>query len=139
MPRQVVGLEEPMQIELTLRGGHRAERQPWLAWLRQRLQQALRRFRHHVVRVWVSLDDVNGPRGGRDKRCALHVATRDGHRWQVSEQTESWHTAFAQALGRAAELLRRRHAFDLRVARGQLCRRQSMSCNAGDSNAQLLH
>jgi ribosome-associated translation inhibitor RaiA len=95
-----------MDIELRVRGGRRAD---WLPLLRARLMLALRRFGSWLSRVRVNLDDVNGPRGGQDKRCTLLLATRDGRQLRIAEQTDDWKTAFASALDRAAQQLRKLH------------------------------
>ncbi|MCB1956010.1 MAG: ribosome-associated translation inhibitor RaiA [Rhodocyclaceae bacterium] len=39
----------------------------------QRVRFALTRYRDHVRRIEVRLSDENGPRGGVDKRCRLHL------------------------------------------------------------------
>jgi hypothetical protein len=43
------------------------------ARLLRRLDFALGRLGKHVTRVWVHLADMNGPRGGIDKRCRILV------------------------------------------------------------------
>jgi hypothetical protein len=40
----------------------------------RRLRYALGRFRMRLRSVILRLDDVNGPRGGNDKRCQIVVA-----------------------------------------------------------------
>lgn len=42
--------------------------------LERRLQFALNRFADRIAGVTVRISDVNGPRGGIDKRCAIVVA-----------------------------------------------------------------
>jgi len=43
-----------------------------------RLEAALRRFSGRVRRVSLNLSDVNGPRGGEDKRCRVDVQLEHG-------------------------------------------------------------
>lgn len=44
------------------------------AHVHRRLQTALGRFSDKLSRVVVRLTDINGPRGGVDKRCVVTVA-----------------------------------------------------------------
>ncbi len=53
----------------------------------------------HVV---VRMVDVNGPRGGRDKRCWLATGSM-----VVSSTAGDWRTALDDALARAVRTLRR--------------------------------
>lgn len=48
-------------------GGH------WQQHMMNTLRQALRSLRGRVARMMVRLDDVDGPAGGVDKRCSIHV------------------------------------------------------------------
>lgn len=50
------------------------QRSPALAeYATRRIHQHLRRFRWHVEAVVLRISDLNGPRGGRDKRLQLTV------------------------------------------------------------------
>lgn len=42
-------------------------------YTKQRLQFALSRNDQHITRVQVRLADINGPRGGVDKRCQIDL------------------------------------------------------------------
>ena len=39
---------------------------------------SLGRLEEHIRRVQLSIEDVNGPRGGRDLRCVLRIGLRHG-------------------------------------------------------------
>lgn len=52
--------------QLNLHPGHRAQ-------IVRRVRSTLARLSAHVRRVAVHLSDINGPRGGLDKRCRLLV------------------------------------------------------------------
>lgn len=72
-----------------------------------RLQFVLRRVRWLVPRATVRLSDVNGPRGGVDKRCLVELET-DGHgKVVIQAAARDWRTAIDNALGRAARALMR--------------------------------
>jgi len=47
-------------------------------YVAKRLNFALDRHTEHVRRVDVMLEDVNGPRGGIDKSCRIHVTLSTG-------------------------------------------------------------
>lgn len=72
-----------------------------------RLKAALQRLSPRVPRVTVQLSDVNGPRGGVDKRCQLTLHTAGAGTVIVSAVAPRWRTAFDEALGRALHLLAR--------------------------------
>ena len=67
----------------------------------QRLAVALGWARHHMRKLAVSLSDINGPRGGVDKRCKIQVQL-DGGRDIIIEDTEAdLYAAIDRAAGRA--------------------------------------
>lgn len=87
-------------------------RDPQAAPLRQlALERAcfvMRRLTWLVPRTRVRLSDINGPRGGVDKRCRVEVATRSGGVVVVvTAVARDWRSAIDQALGRAARSLLR--------------------------------
>jgi hypothetical protein len=70
-----------------------------------RVRFALRRLSWLVPRVRVRLSDVNGPRGGVDKRCRIEV---DGAApVHVTALARDWRGAIDQAVARAARALLR--------------------------------
>lgn len=73
----------------------------------RRLRFVLRRLVSHVPRAEVQLSDVNGPRGGVDKRCQLELKTDGSGTVVVSAVAHDWRTALNDALARAARLLMR--------------------------------
>jgi len=69
-----------------------------------RLDQALHRFSDEVARVHITLENVNGPRGGRDKRCVVTTTlSHSGHPIVSSAR----HTKLDAAVGLAARRLNR--------------------------------
>ncbi|MEZ5739541.1 MAG: ribosome-associated translation inhibitor RaiA [Burkholderiaceae bacterium] len=94
-----------MQIEIQARDF------PLTAALRdhveKRLRFALSRFSDRVQRVAVRLSDVNGPRGGQDKNCHLHVRLRGLPDIVVRNTESDLYVAVDRASGRAGRALRR--------------------------------
>ncbi len=80
----------------------------------RRLEFALDRAHHDINSVTVRLSDINGPRGGFDKRCQIQIPLPH-HRGVVIEETDSdLYVAIDRATSRAGntlgrQLSRRRH------------------------------
>lgn len=67
----------------------------------QRVRFALKRLAHFVPRARVQLSDVNGPRGGIDKRCQIEIQTEGAGTVVTSVTAREWHSALNSALTRA--------------------------------------
>ena len=65
------------------------------------LKTALDKFGDHVERVAVRMDDVNGPRGGLDKRCGVTISLARHRQVYVEETSDDAYTALARAIQRA--------------------------------------
>jgi ribosomal subunit interface protein len=73
-----------------------------------RLGFAFSRSSSRVRRIHITLSDLNGPRGGIDKRCLIDVHL-DGLAAVVVEDVQSdMYTAIDRAAGRAARTVMRR-------------------------------
>lgn len=73
----------------------------------RRVRFVLRRTGWRVPRAEVQLSDVNGPRGGPDKRCQVALRTDGRGTVVVSSVAGDWRTALDHALARAARYLAR--------------------------------
>ncbi|URI08520.1 HPF/RaiA family ribosome-associated protein [Aquincola tertiaricarbonis] len=108
-------------------------RDPQAAGLRllaeQRLRFALRRLKTRVPRAEVELSDVNGPRGGVDKRCQLALRTDGVGPVVVSSVAADWRSALDRALARATRFLLRE------ARRAQDMRRQRRRARAAEASA----
>ncbi len=71
----------------------------------QRIRFALRRLAWRVPHAEVQLSDLNGPRGGLDKRCQIALRTDGAGTVVVTSVARHWRTALDQALARAARFL----------------------------------
>jgi len=87
-------------------------REPAAAPLRdlaeRRLRFVMRRLSALVQRARLRLSDVNGPRGGLDKRCQLELATDGSGTVVVSAVARDWRSALDAVLARASRTLARR-------------------------------
>ncbi|WP_219909735.1 HPF/RaiA family ribosome-associated protein [Pseudoduganella armeniaca] len=84
------------------------------AYVKRRLQFALGWALTRRLVVWLS--DINGPRGGRDKRCKIQVSLANGRKSVLIEDTEEdLYAAIDRAAARAdhavARQLARRRRF----------------------------
>lgn len=84
------------------------------AFIQRRLRFALGRFQERVQRVTVRLADINGPRGGVDKRCQMLLRVAGLPDIVVADTEMDVHAAIARACDRASRTLGRY----LRRARG---------------------
>lgn len=79
----------------------------------QLLMQALERFCSRVAVVRVSLEDVNGPRGGVDKQCRCVVQLDCGGRVIVQDRDRSLGSLMVRVANRVAHSVSRQK--DLRL------------------------
>lgn len=93
------------------------------AQILERIEGAIGRTSETVLRVHVGISDENGPRGGVDKRCKIHVHGRHGD-VIVEDRGESLESAIYQAALRLKRSLRktleRKQAPRLSTIRGAL-------------------
>lgn len=74
----------------------------------RRLLFALGRYRDAVTRVEIRLIDVNGPRGGIDKRCTIFVALRRAGEIVLDERDTDLRAVVDRAADRAGRAVSRR-------------------------------
>ncbi|MBI5258207.1 MAG: HPF/RaiA family ribosome-associated protein [Burkholderiales bacterium] len=88
----------------------------------RRVRFVLRRLGGRVPRAEVKMADVNGPRGGIDKRCQVELRTAGAGAVVVTAVANDWRSALDNALARAARLLMRlwRRGSDSRRMRQRL-------------------
>jgi hypothetical protein len=73
----------------------------------RRVRFVMRRMVWLIPRAKVRLTDVNGPRGGVDKRCQIELKTDHVGIVSISSRARDWRSAFEAALARAAQALLR--------------------------------
>ena len=69
----------------------------------QRVRFVLRRLSWLVPQASIVLSDVNGPRGGVDKRCQVEFTTQGSGRIVSTAMAADWRAALEGALARAAQ------------------------------------
>jgi len=73
----------------------------------RRVQFSMHRLTWLVSRARVQLVDVNGPRGGVDKRCQIELLTGASAPLVLSAVDKDWRSALDRVLSRAVHLLTR--------------------------------
>ena len=73
----------------------------------ERVRFVLRRLTALVPRAKVQFSDVNGPRGGVDKRCQVELSTETTGTVVIASLAGDWRTALDRSLGRATRVLTR--------------------------------
>ncbi len=76
----------------------------------RRLRFALDWAGYALAGVTVVLSDINGPRGGNDKRCRIRVTGNDGLDMVIEDTQADLHVAVDRAADRAGRTLARRLA-----------------------------
>ena len=95
-----------MQLDIQTRGFSLTE--SLRDYTEKRMKFALHRNDQHILRTCVWLADINGPRGGVDKRCQVEL-TMAGHSNIVIEDTQAdLYFAIDRACERAMRTLNRR-------------------------------
>lgn len=88
----------------------------------ERARFTFRRLSTWVPRVKVQFSDVNGPRGGLDKRCQIEISHGTAGNVVVVSLAQDWPTALNLSLSRAAVVLKRGLQRSNRSVRGRTAR-----------------
>lgn len=103
-----------MQMDIQCRGFDLTE--GLRDYAQKRLAYSLSHGDAHIGRVMVRLSDINGPRGGEDKRCHLEVRLKGLPEVVIEDTQADLYVAIDRAAERAGRTLARR-------AVGARCRR----------------
>ncbi|MES2941740.1 MAG: HPF/RaiA family ribosome-associated protein [Pseudomonadota bacterium] len=87
-----------------------------------RVRFALRRLTAWVPRAKVQFSDVNGPRGGVDKRCQVELSTDAAGTVVIASLASDWRTALDRSLRRATRVLTRSLQRNQKPMRGRSTR-----------------
>ena len=76
--------------------------------IERRLGFAFDRAHHQIGRISVVVSDVNGPRGGEDKRCRIQVSVAGAADVMIDDCQSDLYRAIDRAVDRAGRTLARR-------------------------------
>ncbi|MBU0501420.1 MAG: HPF/RaiA family ribosome-associated protein [Gammaproteobacteria bacterium] len=79
-------------------------------YLMKRLAYGLNHGDEYITRVSVRLSDINGPRGGADKRCLIEVRLKAAPAVVIEDTEADLYVAIDRAAERAGRTLARRLA-----------------------------
>lgn len=88
----------------------------------ERVRFALRRLSALVPRAKVQFSDVNGPRGGVDKRCQVELNSDAVGTVVIASLARDWRTALDRSLRRAIQVLTRSLQRSKKPVRGRMVR-----------------
>jgi ribosomal subunit interface protein len=77
------------------------------AHIARRIDFSLGRLSPHILRVTVTIVDINGPRGGEDKACRIEVRLRAAGSVFAEDADASLYAAIDQAVGSVARSVAR--------------------------------
>jgi putative sigma-54 modulation protein len=77
-------------------------------YIERRLHFAFGWADHHLQRVTLRLTDINGPKGGLDKSCRLHIGIAGSNPVVIEEIQADAYVAIDRAIERAGRTITRR-------------------------------
>lgn len=101
-----------------------------------RIRQGLGARLNNIVNVRVGLSDINGPKGGEDKRCKVHISLPQQRDVVVEDTQTDMYQAIGNAMHRAKRTLNRRRAKLRARTKTNRAERNSIEPVAADTDAQ---
>lgn len=105
------------------------------AYTEQRLATALGWARQHLRKLVVWLSDINGPRGGIDKRCKIQVRLDGGRQIIIEDVEADLYAAIDRAAGRADRAVVKRVERTRRFSHTRLAQPEANRGDEGEDNA----
>ncbi|MCA9563861.1 MAG: hypothetical protein KC561_10245 [Myxococcales bacterium] len=84
-----------------------AESRTLRQWIVDWTRTKFRRFPNWIQRVVVRLEDLNGPKGGLDKRVTLELRAHDGSTTRLSDSADNYKAALVRVTKRAKQAMLR--------------------------------
>ncbi|MFQ3199967.1 MAG: putative sigma-54 modulation protein [Zhongshania sp.] len=97
-----------MRINLKLR--HVSINQGLEEYVQRRMDFALATRYSQTRQIDITLSDINGPRGGEDKRCQVRIMIAGQRDIVIDDVQDNWQVAIDKAASRASKTLTRRLA-----------------------------
>lgn len=95
-------------MEVSVRGRHVDMSEPFRMYAGRRVQFAVGAFERRIDHADVRIEDINGPRGGIDKSCAVTVTLKGGGSVRARSASGDAYAAVDLAAGRIRSALARR-------------------------------
>jgi ribosome-associated translation inhibitor RaiA len=103
----IVGAQPPEGFQLDIRATGFALTEAVRTYANEHIGGRLAKHSRAIQAVVVRLGDVNGPKGGVDKRCGVEVTIRRGSEVVVEEIDSDLHAAMDRAADRIVEAVSR--------------------------------
>jgi hypothetical protein len=120
--KRLAGATEVFETPLEIRNLDGAVDEELHAWVHERLGRQLGKYATQIERVEVRFGDENGPKGGIDRNCMIHVVLSALAPVVVETRAGEDREAFDLAAGRAERALRhtmQKHGFSTKHKRTQ--------------------
>ena len=82
--------------------------QPLRHYVRKKIQSSIEARSEDIQRIDIRLSDINGPHGGIDKRCHLHLVIPQLKDIVIEDTRENLYHAIDRAIARARTVLDRK-------------------------------
>jgi ribosome-associated translation inhibitor RaiA len=103
----IVGAEPPEGFHLEIRATGFSLTDALRAYASEHIAARLAKHSRAIQAVTIRFGDVNGPKGGLDKRCGVEVSIRRGSEVVVEEIDADLHAAMDRAADRIVEAVSR--------------------------------
>ena len=107
------------------------------AYVYRRLQTSLGWALSRRLAVWLS--DINGPRGGRDKRCKIQVSLDNGKTVVIEDTEDDLYAAIDRAADRADRAVARQIARRRAFTHEKLAMPDDSEVDVSDDNVERDH
>ena len=95
-------------MNISIRTQHFDVSQAIQGFVRNKVESALARFRDEVLSVDVFLSDINGPKGGQDKRVIIRLQLRRRHQVTVESLHNDLYIAISKGSSKVRRVVRRK-------------------------------
>ena len=95
-------------MNITIRTQHFDVSHAIQSFVRNKVESALARFHDEVLSVDVFLSDINGPKGGQDKRVVIRIQLRRRHQIAVESLHDDLYAAISSSSKKARRVVRRK-------------------------------